>query len=140
MKKRSPHPRNSGIALIIVLGFLGILLLLAVSFAISMRVERLATHTYLDQVRAKHLVHAALSRALSAVNTNMASSGQILRMIPRPEYHSVGESNINLRTESVINFLPNEIASSQVPAAQWEEVIEENHTSGKPYPIRGRTA
>ncbi len=63
------NPRNlstkkQGIALVVVLGLLAILLIMAVAFATSMRTERLATRYYAEGVRARHLVHTAMYRAL----------------------------------------------------------------------------
>ncbi|MBN1676458.1 MAG: hypothetical protein JXR37_35770 [Kiritimatiellae bacterium] len=64
--------RKDGIALVIVLGLLSALMLLAVAFAISMRVERLAARNYSDMTRAKQLVYVGLARAIEQVNLEMA--------------------------------------------------------------------
>ncbi len=60
----SAHSRQrSGIALVIVLGFLALLTILVVAFAIMMRTERVAAKNYNDSVRAKQLVRVGLARA-----------------------------------------------------------------------------
>lgn len=62
----APTPRTAreGIALIIVLGLLAVLIILGVSFSISMRTERMATRSFVDVVKARQLVHAAVNRVL----------------------------------------------------------------------------
>lgn len=59
----SRHSRE-GIALIIVLGLLAVLVILGVSFSISMRTERMATRSFVDVVKARQVVHAAVNRVL----------------------------------------------------------------------------
>lgn len=58
---RKQESKQSGIALIVVLGMLSVLVLMGVAFAISMRTERLASGSYVDVVRARHLADAALA-------------------------------------------------------------------------------
>lgn len=62
---------RSGIALIIVLGFLSILIIMSVGFAISMRVERLVSRSSLDHIRALQLGEAALARIAWDVNDDL---------------------------------------------------------------------
>jgi len=57
--------RNSGVALIMVLGLLTVMVLMAVTFAITMRTERLAAGNYADNVRARELVQVGLARAMA---------------------------------------------------------------------------
>jgi len=56
---------NSGVALVMVLGLLTVMVLMAVTFAITMRTERLAAGNSADNVRARELVHVGLARALN---------------------------------------------------------------------------
>ncbi len=70
--KKPELSSRSGVALIMVLGLLSILTLLAIAFAIAMRVERIAARNYANGVRAKHLVEAALVRAIDHVGESMA--------------------------------------------------------------------
>ena len=53
---------TSGVALILVLGALSLMLILAVSFAVSVRTERLAAGNYADSVRARRAGRAARDR------------------------------------------------------------------------------
>ncbi len=62
---------RAGIALVIVLGMLAVITTLAVGFAVSMRTERLATRNYVDSVRSRMLMNAALARAMEEVDNNI---------------------------------------------------------------------
>ena len=62
-----------GIALIVVLGFLSVLLVLAVSFAVSMRVERLAASTFVDVIRTRQLMYSALARAMDDIDQDIGN-------------------------------------------------------------------
>jgi len=55
---------RSGVALIIVLGWLAIMVILAISFSISTRTERAAARAYIDMVKARQLVHTSLNRVI----------------------------------------------------------------------------
>ncbi len=62
---------RSGMALIVVLGFVAVLAVLAISLIITMRVERLATNSFAETVRARQLIHVALARAMNAIDADM---------------------------------------------------------------------
>ena len=77
MNRTSPggsRASKSGVAIVLVLGILSLLMVLAVSFAITMRVERAGAGNYARNVYAKHLTWAALGRAMEAIDQHMASS------------------------------------------------------------------
>ncbi len=65
MKTRPP---KNGSALIIVLGFLGFLMLSAVAFSISMRIEKTAAATYRHGVFARQLLSSAFAEARKGVD------------------------------------------------------------------------
>ena len=65
--KKSGHEKD-GIALVAVLGFLGIMLLMAVSLSISMRTERLTAESARDDARTKELARTAVVRAMADIN------------------------------------------------------------------------
>ncbi len=80
---------EQGIALIIVLGFLAILLVMAVTLTTSLRTERLAAETAKDDTRVRQLVQSALAGALDDVdftmnNINPESGSVELDSTPRP--------------------------------------------------------
>lgn len=66
------HSQRKGIALIAVLGFLSILVLLAVAFLMNMRTERLVAETAKDDVQARQLLHGAMAAAMDDLNNIMA--------------------------------------------------------------------
>lgn len=63
--------KKDGIALVAVLGFLGVMLLMAVALSISMRTERLISESGLDDVRTRQLVRTGLARAMADINQFM---------------------------------------------------------------------
>jgi len=74
--------RKDGVAVIIVLGLLALLTVLAVSFAITMRVERAGASNYANMVRARQMVWAGLGEAIGQINetigTDMYPPGDVL--------------------------------------------------------------
>jgi hypothetical protein len=56
---------KDGIALVVVLGMLAVLVVMGVAFSVSMRTERIATRSYMDVVKARHLAVTALYRVLA---------------------------------------------------------------------------
>ena len=75
-KRPRGRPGREGIALVIVLGFLVVLTMLAVSFAVTMRIERLSSDTYLHGTRARQFVHVGLARAMAHIDNDMVSNNQ----------------------------------------------------------------
>jgi hypothetical protein len=71
--KKTFHGRKNeqGMALVIVLGLLAVLTLLAVAFAIAMRVERVAARYYADSKRAEAMIHVGMGSALEDINDIM---------------------------------------------------------------------
>ena len=91
-------PQRQGIALVTVLGMLCLLVVLAVSFAIAMRTERIAGRSYTDTVRVRQLTHAGLARAIGAIDaTNQFYLGS-------PLYTPGGGAP--LFSGSVTNYIP----------------------------------
>lgn len=70
-----------GIALIITLGMLSVLMVLAVSFAISMRTEQSAAGNYYLSVKQRQLVHAALARAMEDIDQSLSNLNVIYPVV-----------------------------------------------------------
>lgn len=66
---------NSGVVLVMVLGLLSVMLLLAVTFAITMRTERLAAGNAADTVRARKLAQIGLARVLNQLASDLGPTG-----------------------------------------------------------------
>ena len=77
---------RSGIATILTVGVLAMLVLTAITFAISTRLELFRAKNYLNSVRARYLADAGLARAIAelkndtrtnfAYNDNVSISGE----------------------------------------------------------------
>ena len=63
-----------GVALIVVLGLLGVLTMMGVAFGLTMRIERLAALHYEKNSRSDHLLYAALGRAMQYVDDQVGDS------------------------------------------------------------------
>lgn len=72
--RTDPARGKEGIALVIVLGFLTILIILGVAFVITMRMERLAARNYVHNVKARQSIKVAETRALVAIETDLAGA------------------------------------------------------------------
>ena len=68
MKLRERKKRESGSALLVVLGFLSFMVVSAVAFAIYMRSERVPSSALRRNVATRHLVKAAMAQAMSRVD------------------------------------------------------------------------
>lgn len=64
---------RNGVALLIVLGLLGLLLITAVGFAVLMRTERSAATNYRHTSSARHLLFAGLNRALEDIDEDIGN-------------------------------------------------------------------
>ena len=113
---------QEGIALVIVLGFLSILTIMAVSFTINMRTERLTSRMYLDSARSRHLLDVALGRALSDLDYYMTNTSPALMAPDFDFYASSGNSsNVILYQNLATNYLPSGWVGA-IPQAQLQTI------------------
>lgn len=113
MKRLKNQSNRAGIALVIVLGFVAVLAVLAVSLMISMRIERLATNSYAETTRARQLLNVALSRALDDIDEEMLSSSSLYP--PSLMYYNQGAGRIvesNLLKGIAARYAPANYTSS----------------------------
>jgi hypothetical protein len=126
--------------LVIVLGFLTILVILGLGFAVSMRVERLVSRSALDHIRAKQLAEASLARAVEDLDENIGSdvfarwSGDWAGGV----FESVGAgplANAQLFLSGhITNYIPLSLWDSAVAAAQnanWLSFSYSGRTVGR---------
>ena len=71
MRNKFKPTSQRGSALLIVLGFLSFMLISAVSFAVYMRIERQASSNYRHAVTGRHLLNAALFRAIDEIDSEL---------------------------------------------------------------------
>ncbi|MCX6997567.1 MAG: hypothetical protein NTV49_10885 [Kiritimatiellaeota bacterium] len=123
------NTRRQGIALVTVLGMLCLLVVLAVAFAIAMRTERIAGRSYLDSVKARHLAHAALTRALDAMDAAMPNN---MLYADAPIY-STNTPSANLYSGSATNYIPLGASYSAGTNAGWVVISSLTTTSQVAY-------
>ena len=118
MSKKMPvhASRRRGSALLIVLGFLSFMVVSAVAFAVFMRAERSPSSAYRRSVATRHLVKAALARAISAVDD--AVRGDAFPGIPGGNtagvvYRDLRNNEMNVWQGRV--FMPPDSAGSTQP-------------------------
>ncbi|MBU4199024.1 MAG: hypothetical protein KJ919_03755 [Verrucomicrobia bacterium] len=121
-----------GVALILVLGVLSLMLLLAVSFAISMRTERLAADNYADSVRARHLAQVGLVRALDDIcrimGTNLNNpAGQVYPLWAVTNSYSTNWTKLNTNTLLRLYTNASDSATNFIPRALWQEAVNANN-------------
>jgi hypothetical protein len=111
--RRFSDPR-AGIALILVLGFLSLLIIMAVGFAISMRVERLVARTSLDHIRGLQLGEAALARVVRDINADVGDD-----LVPDWTENWVGGAFESVGTGTKADNLLVGYATNYVPLWLW---------------------
>lgn len=126
---RDGNVKREGIALVAVLGFLSILILMAVAFLMNMRTERLVAESAKDDVRTRQLTRGALASAMDSVDGFLDSPAQL--RVRMPVNYVVFEStngtaplkNVHLIDGQVTNWLPRQF----LPGGMFNaRSIEEN--------------
>lgn len=122
---------QQGIALIVVLGVLTIMTLLAVSFAITMRTERLAAENYVYGVQARHLLNEALAQALFEADDYLGGTNPMMY----PDFSKSGPPLTDVfvsvgGSEGPRDFLYGEVESF-VPLSVWDETVSAADTHVK---------
>lgn len=102
------NKRKSGVAVIIVLGLLALLMVLAVSFSVSMRVERAGAANYASAARTRQMVWAGLARAIGDINVKTPDaypSGDFL-VSGGSAWGTNGASGVRLLTGKARDYVP----------------------------------
>ncbi len=131
--------KRDGIALILVLGMLALLMLIGVTFSVTMRVERDGAGSYSAMVSARQLVESAVANAMAAVDTSMEKStttNNLDFIFPRWSLLSssgVGDA-VNLAWGEALEHIPGSLqAQAQTSRCSWVE-------SSASYGTRARVA
>ncbi len=95
---------KSGVAVIIVLGLLALLMVLGVSFTVTMRGERAGSANYLASTASRHMVWAGIARGIDAVNQTMDGS-----MFPPGDYLVSGSGTWNSHPNTGVALLTRQV-------------------------------
>ncbi|MDD2598250.1 MAG: hypothetical protein PHO37_03355 [Kiritimatiellae bacterium] len=98
-----PGRGQRGSALLIVLGFLSFMMISAVAFAIYMRIERQASSNYRHAASARHMLNAALYRAMDEVDSDLRAT--TIAGAPNPRKFPTWPGRV--RTSAVVNSADN---------------------------------
>ena len=117
---------RDGIALIAVLGFLSVLILMAVAFLMNMRTERLVAESSKDDVRTRQLVHSAVASAMDSVDGFMDSGARVRMPVNYAVFESTNGTtslgtDVELISDQVTNWLPQHFRPGQQYDARWIE-------------------
>jgi hypothetical protein len=153
--------RRRGVALIVVLGFLSIMIVMAVAFLTHARVERQVSDATLEAMRGRQLLRTALHAAMNDYSVEMAKAQLVmapydsaydlfLSKPPKPLFglsgRTIGQDNVDLLVGEVEDWIPRKytnapyLARTTVPReAEWI-LVRENPSSTQPSRILGRYA
>lgn len=135
MKPTAFEPARRGIALIVTLGFLAVIAILAVAFAITMRVERLAARSFADGVRARQLAHVGLARAMADIHGHADANSLLYPQWTGDSFPSSGATGpANFLTGSATNYIPGSVlngARSRASAVRWVDVTSGTNLIGR---------
>lgn len=161
MKRRKNGSGRRGVALIVVLGFLSILIVMAVAFLTQARVERQVSDSTLEAMRGRQLLRTALHAAMNDYSVELAKAGLVMAptnsaydmftsLPPKPLFglggRTIDKDNVSLLIGEVSDWIPRKytnapyFATSAVPKeAQWI-LVREDPSSPQPSRILGRYA
>lgn len=129
--KRSDHDKR-GVALVLVLGMLSLLLILAVAFSVTMRIERTSAGNVSYLVFTRHFIWGALSQAMEDIDADMHAGG-VERMCPNWNVMiSAGgaETNARIVWGEALQHIPTRYRGATNPAS-FRDMPEENGVMGR---------
>jgi Tfp pilus assembly protein PilX len=150
-----PPCGRRGVALIIVLGLLGLLLISAVSFAVLMRTERNAATNYRHTSSARQMLHAGLARAIEDINADIGEdlcpawtnrtviTGSFTNKYPESMFFSrytntaTGNDPVPARllTKDVMTYIPvlyhRRLTENIYASPEWIPITYSNSTLGR---------
>ncbi len=154
--------RRRGVALIVVLGFLSIMIVMAVAFLTQARVERQVSDATLEAMRGRQLVRTALHAAMNDYSAELAaaqlamaptnSSYDMFVSVPPSSLfglggRKIGEDNVDLLVGEVEDWIPRRYytndpyyaKTSVTNEAEWI-LVREDPSTPQPSRILGRYA
>jgi len=152
MKKQNLKNQRSGIALITVLGFLSIILIMALTLMTMTRVEKLVSKSAEQLVMARQLSKSALATAMDEVDTLLWDTGPGYRIhsgnddmifsLPPADYAAGAITGVVLDLlfdAQTLDWLPDRYADA-TPELQWVQIKDREADINGDYPILGRYA
>lgn len=162
------HPMNKngetrrGVALIIVLGFLSIMIIMAIAFLTQARVERQVSDSTLEAMRGRQLLRTAVHAAMNDYSAELANAGLVMpptnsafdmfvSVPPKALFglngRKIGRDNVDLLVGEVEDWIPRRYYTnapyfardSVTNEAEWI-LVREDPTTAQPSRILGRYA
>lgn len=135
-----------GVALIVVLGFLSIMVVMAVAFLTQARVERMVAAATLEAMRGRHMMKTALAAAMNDYSRYLWAENLVMPVELDDQVYpsmssgaqsmggrTIGDDGIRLMVGEVEDWIPaayrTTAVSNMVEDAQWV-VVRENPNSG----------
>ena len=121
--KNEERRTKSGVAIILVLGMLALLMIMATTFSITMRVERTGAGGFVHNVKAENLVWAGIARAIDDIDYNMSDpnhpSYPTNAMYPTTwqTLTSGSGSGVSMAWGEALDYIPD--AFGTLPGADW---------------------
>jgi hypothetical protein len=137
---------RSGIALVVVLGFLTLLTILAVSFAISMRTERMSSNLHVQATQARHLTHVAVARAMQDIEGRLGwladpNTDRYINTPMAPQWSVMSSTGtatqVDLATGVATNYLPGitliepDGVTNPTNTPKWAEIVVDGQIIGR---------
>lgn len=123
---------REGVAVILVVGLISVLMLSAVAFSISMRIERRGAANLKHSVRARHMLHSAVAMAIDDINRTMDNGTDMdlalgtRVMVTEDEGDSVRARVLSLEAEEYIPSCLYDDATNATP--YWRAVTNQDGT------------
>jgi len=132
-RQRGSSDSRRGIALVIVLGFLSVLVVMAVALMTLTRTERLVAAYSLEGERARHILLGAIYSAVEDLGVDLESSGDFHPTKDRAVFeswlddfdpHNGGPNLVELLEGEVTNWIPRRFLSGADPDFDAETIWE----------------
>lgn len=135
MKTNETMKSKEGVAIIVVLGMLALLMIMATTFSITMRVERIGAGGFAHNVSAENLVWAGLARAIDQIEANMGPADPDY---PANAYYpttwtvlvSGATNELRLDWGQAAEFIPTALSNS-LDDVGWENVQATDNTQAR---------
>ncbi len=124
------HKRKRGVSLIVALGVLAVFTLMVMALLLVARTDRQASRAFVNDVRAKQLLHAAVVNAIKDIDAGLTA-----QLYPVDDAWTSGSGSpaVDLLTGDATNFVPRALrdeVSAEAPAG-WTNIVYDGITNGR---------